>query len=105
MNTFLIYFIVLSPTVGLFLAAMITVSMKGLCRFFWTVIIAIMIGTIFAGGFTLGAVEEERIWNDGYCNCGGEWEFRNAARSRNVTRYYWECNSCKSIIETTYNFR
>lgn len=105
MNTFIIYLIVLTPTVGLFIATIITISLKGWKRFIITIILAVIIGTIFSGGFALEATYNFDIWNDGYCTCGGIWEFKNASRYRNKTTYYWECDTCKTIIETDYNFR
>lgn len=61
---------------------------------------------------------ESEAWNNGYCTCGGQWELvdvstrtyhhynRNStSTSRRETTYYWKCNKCGEILETSYNFK
>ena len=41
-------------------------------------------------------------WNEGVCLCGGEYEFSNAGHRKNGGNYYYyTCNECGRVIETT----
>lgn len=73
-----------------------------------TVFIVFSIITVlfFCVGFAkLDFEEAKNVYNNGYHECGGEWIFKNASRSGVYTYYYFECDNCGMILETTYNFR
>ena len=65
---------------------------------------------LFASLFFLvfGIVEMEQamdadLWNNGFCSCGGEWEFCNATHKRNGGNYYYyKCDACGDVIETNH---
>lgn len=40
------------------------------------------------------------MWNDGYCPCGGKWEFSNATHIRGGELYYYHCEDCGNTIKT-----
>ena len=74
-----------------------------------TLIQSILIGVgIFAGMIalalgicTLEAKMDASVWNDGICQCGGEFEFSNATHRKNGGNfYYYNCNDCDKVIET-----
>ena len=53
----------------------------------------------------LGCLEQSMnadTWNEGICGCGGEYEFSNAGHRKNGGNYYYyTCNECGQLIETT----
>lgn len=78
---------------------------KGIIKFL------ISIGIIFATSFLIGfliyceAKANHDGWNGGLCpNCQTEWRFSGASHDRNITYYYYVCDNCGKIIETTQNF-
>jgi hypothetical protein len=56
-------------------------------------------------GVGLGCLEQSinaDTWNEGICRCGGEYEFSNAGHRKNGGNYYYyTCNECGQVIETT----
>lgn len=58
------------------------------------VLIAIAIGF---GVATLLYKEQESNhdrWNNGYCECGGEYQFSSATNWRGSRNYYYTCDKC-----------
>ena len=52
---------------------------------------------------TLEAKMDASVWNDGICQCGGEFEFSNATHRKNGGNfYYYACNDCGKVIETNH---
>lgn len=64
--------------------------------------LAIMVGLVIiicAGESAMDA----SVWNDGICQCGGEFEFSNATHRKNGGNfYYYICNNCGKVIETNH---
>lgn len=56
---------------------------------------------ILTGAFTVEAKLMDLKWNDGYCECGGEWELLNSSTHGNLTHSYYQCEDCEKIIELT----
>ena len=52
---------------------------------------------------------ESAKWNNGYCECGGHWEYEQAVGHQYSTSYIYRCDNCgkrievKSIVEETDN--
>ena len=44
-------------------------------------------------------------WNDGYCQCGGEWEYQQAVGHQVSTEYIYKCNKCNALFETMTYFK
>lgn len=42
---------------------------------------------------------ENSIWNNGYCSCGGKWEYRQAVGHQAVTNYIYKCDTCGRVHE------
>ena len=61
-------------------------------------IIAILIAVAIAFGLaTLIYKEAEgnrNRWNNGYCECGGEYQFSSATNYRGSKDYYYTCDKC-----------
>lgn len=67
--------------------------------------IGILAGMILFGlGInTIEAKMDASVWNDGICQCGGEFEFSNATHRKNGGNYYYyTCNDCGKVIETNH---
>lgn len=103
---FIAALILFSCTIGLFCALILTVNMKGWKRAGCTILIALIIGAVLAGIMTLEDHSDTLLWNDGLCpDCGVQWEFKGAERYKQSTTYFWECPSCRNLIQTTKNMR
>ena len=44
-------------------------------------------------------------WNNGYCQCGGEWEYQQAVGHQVSTEYIYKCNKCNTLFETMTYFK
>ena len=65
------------------------------------VLIAIAIGF---GVATLLYKEQESNhdrWNNGYCECGGQYQFSSATNWRGSKNYYYTCDKCGHTEEFT----
>ena len=67
-------------------------------------IIQIIISIVFILGLIIGAVkcskeQDEKEWNNGYCECGGHFEYKQAVGHNYRTSYIYECDSCGKHIE------
>jgi hypothetical protein len=61
-------------------------------------IIAFVLGIALL--FTFATLNAEK-YNNGCCECGGEWELIDIERCHNdIPFYYYECNECHDLIET-----
>ena len=95
--------------VGGFMAMLITSGMKdGWKRVVVSIILAVAIGFGIGGLLTLEHMADVDSWNNGHCKeCNGEWHLVDVEKGRNngSTRYYWECEECYNLINTTRNFK
>lgn len=109
MEMFIITGIAMTLIVGVFMALMLTSGMRdGWKRNVATIIVALVIGFGISGLLCLEEQANVKAWNNGHCEeCGGEWHLAGTTKSRNngSTRYYWECEECNNLIDTTRNFR
>ena len=47
---------------------------------------------------------DEILWNEGHCQCGGEWHFSNAEHIRNGGDvYYYHCQECGDVIRLYFS--
>lgn len=42
---------------------------------------------------------DNKKWNDGKCECGGSYIYKEAVGHRNYTSYIYECDECGNHIE------
>lgn len=63
-------------------------------------LVCIGLWLLMSGGIYIDATIKSKVWNNGYCECGGHWELRGASESHNgtVTKYY-VCPNCYTEIE------
>ena len=61
-------------------------------------IIAIIIALAIAFGLATliykEAEENRNRWNNGYCECGGQYQFSSATNYRGSKNYYYTCDKC-----------
>ena len=111
MEMFIITGIAMTLVVGVFMSICIMgifEMREGWLRKLVTVILALAIGFGISGLLCLEEQANVKAWNNGHCEeCGGELHLAGTTKSRNngSTRYYWECEECNNLIDTTRNFR
>ena len=57
-------------------------------------VIAVAIGLIIWSN----KVESDR-WNNGYCSCGGHYEYTQAVGHAYTTSYIYTCDKCGNTVE------
>lgn len=65
------------------------------------VLIAIAIGFGVATLLYKEAEGNHDRWNNGYCECGGEYQFSSATNWRGSKNYYYTCDKCGHTEEFT----
>lgn len=78
--------------------------MKNLDHEILSYIVGIALGIIFVFAIVIGTAKctvdvDKKNWNDGYCNCGGHWEYLQAVGHQYTTTYIYECDRCGKHIE------
>ena len=74
-------------------------------KVFVSIILLVLFGSAIGGMMGLDASAQEEIWNDGKCKiCGESLHFVNASHSKSVTHYFYLCDNCGNIVETTTKF-
>lgn len=97
--------IVFTVVIGLFLGCMSTTSMKGWKKELATLIIVVCIGCGFLAMSCAERNSDVKAWNNGFCECGGEWKFNNVEHLINGGNlYYWYCEGCGRVIELHTQF-
>jgi len=61
------------------------------------ILISCIIFIIIKGISYLDEKHSEKHWNNGYCKCGGQWEYVQFYPSPSEIKYYYECNKCHNI--------
>lgn len=67
---------------------------------FITVVIAIAMiaGLVFLADAGENA-HDDKLWNNGHCECGGTWKYEQAVGHRSSTSYIYICDKCGERIE------
>jgi hypothetical protein len=98
----------LSATIGLGLSA-IVIENKSYSKNVWLkrIGVALCTGFILTGLISLSTACEQDLWNEGYCDCGGQWELVDIEKGhRNgSTTYYYLCDECDKMLETHVHFK
>ena len=75
-------------------------------RLISAIFITALFASIFGGCNYIEATRDNDNWNDGYCfNCGTHWTFKGGTRYKFTTEYYYECENCHTVIETSHIMR
>lgn len=43
--------------------------------------------------------KNESQWNNGYCSCGGHWEYEQTIEDEDNITYIYRCDNCGKTIE------
>ena len=66
-------------------------------------IAVVIVIDIFAGLIFLVDVGEnshdDKLWNNGHCECGGTWKYEQAVGHKSSTSYIYVCDKCGERIE------
>ena len=66
------------------------------------VAIFVLIFGMFIGGVVWSVANDNTVWNDGYCTCGGKWEYVDTEKTvhgtdgdiHTTTQYVYKCDGC-----------
>ena len=50
-------------------------------------------------GAILSIKKDNQLWNNGYCECGGKYEYEQAIGTRYGTDYIYKCTMCDKRIQ------
>lgn len=106
MTIFVIVGVLMTITAGVFFSLMFTSGMKsGLKKNIVSIILAVAIGLGISGLLCLEHAGDVANWNNGYCECGGEWKLIDVEHLRNSGElYYHGCDTCGYVIKLHSNF-
>ena len=106
MTAFILVGLIMTVTIGAFVALILTSGVEfSLKKWTAVVLIAFAVGYSIAGLFALETAIDEDKWNDGYCECGGEWDLINIDHVKNRGNiYYYECVKCNNVIDTEIHY-
>lgn len=65
-------------------------------------IYVIFIGACFIASVFGDKYQEKKdlkMWNNGYCTCGGQWVYEQAVEHRYGTSFMYHCDNCNNYIE------
>lgn len=106
MSEFVIITIVFSIVVGLPIGVIIILNSFRKFRIIPLIIIAILIGIILGGMVSCDRSHNEKIWQNGICDCGNNYELFDIEHHKNSSdHYFYKCENCNDLIETTFYFR
>ena len=106
MTAFIIFGVIMTISVGLFMGLILTYGMNdGIFKNILMLILALVIGFGITGIAFAERDFEAKKWNNGICpHCNTEWHFQSAARDKSVTTYFYTCEN-GHILETRNLFQ
>ena len=71
------------------------------------IVISTVLIVILIVGVTIGLKYERKVWNDGYCSCGGHWEYVDSESQLHKTKdtfwtstsYIYKCDRCGKMYK------
>lgn len=92
--------LIMTVVVGIFFGLVMTAEMERTWkRKVVCILIALVIGFGLSALFTLECKGDEWTWNNGYCQCNGEWELFDIEYTRHGSDlYHYKCQSCDDVI-------
>ena len=74
--------------------------LEGLLVGFATIIVVVVLAVLTCFlVYTVIEKHDSKVWNNGYCTCGGKWEYEQAVGHRGSTSYIYVCDKCGNRIE------
>ena len=65
----------------------------------YVILIGAFIGSVIMCAVRCSKDQDEKEWNNGYCECGGHFEYEQAVGHQYRTSYIYKCDSCGRRIE------
>lgn len=98
--------LLLSVSVGAFVGMILTSCIRNkIINIIATIILALVIGFGLTSLLMLERKVDEQAFNNGYCECGGEWDlFDVEYRKNSGSLYFYKCAECESIIRLNSEF-
>lgn len=94
-----VFFIFFGST-GFLFALAYCKSWKGIVL---AVLVSIIISTLVGYAGLVEDNRNEKNWNNGYCpTCGIHWTFSGGSHYRSNIEYYYTCENCHTVIETSH---
>lgn len=106
MKEFLIFGVFIGGFTTLFFGTLICCndSLSVFKKILSVIAVFVFFGTMSGGLITLEHKNDYVTWNNGYCECGNEWELKNVEHIKNGgNKYYYWCDDCGNIIELSRN--
>ena len=63
-----------------------------------TAAVFLLMATVIIGS-AITTYHEDKLWNDGYCTCGGQWEYEQGIGHKYSTSFIYVCNKCGKRAE------
>ena len=107
MNTWIICVCIFSILSGLFFMPVVMIRNDDKpfwLRFLKALFITLLIGTLIGSALYFDWAGDESEWNDGKCECGGNWNLFDITDYRNNTTYYYQCEECEKLFESSHHF-
>lgn len=103
---FVVFGLLLSVSVGGFMAMIFTSGIRNkVINIITTIILALIIGFGLTSLLMLERTVDEQMFNNGYCECGGEWDlFDVEYRKNSGSLYFYKCGECKKVIRLNSEF-
>ena len=103
---FIVFGLLLSVSVGAFVAMILTSGIKNqIVKIIATIILSLAIGFGLVSLFAWERKVDEQKFHGGYCECGGEWDlFDIEYRKNSGSLYFYKCEECKNVIQLNSEF-
>lgn len=103
---FVVFGLILSVSVGGFVGMILTSGIRNkIMNIIITIILALVIGFGLTSLLMWERTVDEQTFNNGYCECGGEWDlFDIEYRKNSGSLYFYKCEECESIIRLNSEF-
>ena len=101
MLNFIMTGLMLTVFIGVFIALIITIDLKGKQRIITAIVLAFVIGFGLSALLMVEIKVDNEKWNNGICiECGGKYEFQSSSYRRNADdKYFYKCKNCGYTIE------
>lgn len=103
---FVVFGLILSASVGGFVGMILTSGIRNkVINTITTIILALVIGFGLTSLLMWERKVNEQMFNNGYCECGGEWDlFDIEYRKNSGSLYFYKCEECKNVIKLNSEF-
>ena len=109
MKTFIISALVIGFLFGLVFDLIVGITLKDISfklKIAIFVIAPIVFGVVGGGLYSFSFNHDIQEWNNGYCECGGEFKLKDIeSYNKNRIVYFYECEDCENVIQVNNNMK